>query len=195
MFSSDYVESTEGTLSGAGWAITYSQIGTFDGVAMNATATGTIYAGDPNAPAPVAGQAALWSAPVETDSTPVIFGVPVDHLTIGTDAQGQIASLAFQRLNVIARTYGTGTNEFPLSGTGTASGLTITVDSVSPPDPNHFTIESHVQGSGDDDYEEGIDGTLTGSSLVVRYFLQGTLEGLPIDLHAAGTLAPAEPAK
>jgi hypothetical protein len=56
-------------------------------------------------------------------------------------------------------------------------------------------IESHVQSSEDDDYEEGIDGTLTGGSLVVRYFLQGTLEGLPIDLHAAGTLAPAEPAK
>lgn len=189
-FSSDYVESTEGTLSGGGWAVTYSEIGTFDGVAMNATATGTLYAGDPNAPAPVAGQAALWSAPVETDSNPVIFGVPVDHLTVGTDAQGQIASLSFRRLMVLPRTYGIGTDQFPLSGTGTARDRTITVDALTPPDPNHFMIESHIRGT-DDDYEEGIDGTRSGNSLVVRYFLQGTLAGLPIDLHAAGTLAPA----
>jgi hypothetical protein len=195
-FSSDFVESTEGTLSGNGWAITYSEIGTFDGVAMNATATGTIYAGDPNAPAPVAGQAALWSAPVETGSTPVIAGVPVDHLTIGTDAQGQIASLAFQQLMILPRTYGTGTNDFPLSGTGMAWDRTITVDNVTPPDPNHFMIESHIQSSeDDDDYEEGIDGTLMGNGLVVRYFMQGKLEGLSIDLHAAGTLVPAEPAE
>jgi hypothetical protein len=82
----------------------------------------------------VTGQAALWSAPVETGSTPLIFGVPVDHLTIGTDAQGQIASLAFDRFNIPRRTYGTGTNDFPLSGSGTSWDRTITVDSVTPPD-------------------------------------------------------------
>jgi len=194
-FSSDFVESTEGTFSGGGWAITYSEIGTFDGVAMNATATGTIYAGDPNAPAPMAGQAALWSAPVETAATPASFyGVPVDHLTVGTDAQGQIASLAFQRMMVLPRTYGTGTNQFPLSGTGMAWDRTITVDSVTPPDPNHFMIEAHIQSTEDaDDYEEGIDGTRTGDTLVVRYFLEGTLAGVGFDVHAAGNLAPAEP--
>jgi hypothetical protein len=195
-FSSDYVESTEGKLSGNGWLITYSQTGTFDGVSMAATATGTIYAGDPNAPAPMAGQAVLWSAPVETAATPAGYGIPVDHLTVGTDARGQIASLAFERLMILPRAYGTGTNEFPLSGTGTAWDRTITVDGVSPPDPNHFMIESHIQSTEDlDDYEEGIDGTRVGNDLVVRYFLQGTLEGVAFDLHAAGTLAPAEPAK
>jgi hypothetical protein len=40
-------------------------------------------------------------------------------------------------------------------------------------------IESHIQSTDDDDYEEGVDGTMMGNGLVVRYFLQGTLAGLP----------------
>jgi hypothetical protein len=187
----DYVESTEGTRSAAGWAITYSLTGTIDGAAIDAHATGTIYAGDASALAAAPGQAATWSAPVEL-TAPGFYGPPVDHLTIGADAEGQIRSMSYERFAIAARTYGGGPDDFPVSGTATVAGRTITVDLTAAPSPDHFVLRYHVQSDSDlDDYEEGIDGTRIGTGLVVRYFIQGTLEGVAIAAHAAGTLAPA----
>lgn len=189
-YAYDYVESTEGTSSGAGWAITYSLTGTLDGANIDAQASGTIYAGDPTAPTPAPGQAATWSAPVEL-SAPGFYGPPVDHLTVATDGENQIQSLAFERFPIAPHTFGDGPGDFPLSGTASVGGDTIAVDMTDPPNPDHFVLRYHVQGDIDD-YEEGIDGTRVGSGLVVRYFIQGTLQGATIDGQAAGTLAPAD---
>jgi hypothetical protein len=189
----DYIESTEGNLSGAGWAVTYSQVGTFDGVAMNANASGTLYAGDPSVTAPDAGQPATWSAPAELVA-PGFYGPPADHMTVATDGTGQIQAMQFERFPVLPRTYGSGASDWPLSGTATVGERTITVDLSSLQAPDHFALQYHVKSTSlDDDYEEGIDGTRMGAGLVVRYFIQGSLEGASIEAHAAGTLAPAAP--
>jgi hypothetical protein len=186
----DYIESTEGTLAPVGWTITYWMTGTVEGAAIDANANGTVYPGDPNAPTPVAGQPATWSAPVEL-TAPGFVGPPVDHLTVTTDGQGQIQSLSYQKFPVSPHTFG-GSGNFPLSGTGQESGRTVTVDMSAPPSPDHFMLRYHVVGEFDD-YEEGIDGTRAGNGLIVRYFIQGSLEGATIDAHAAGTLVPASP--
>jgi hypothetical protein len=201
----DYVESTEGTRSGGGWAITYSQTGTLWAASIDAHANGTIYAGDPSAPAPVPGQPTTWSAPVEV-SAPGFVGPPVDHLTVTTDGEGQIQSFAFVKFVVVPHTFGQAAGDFPLSGTVTGTdpvsggGRTVAVDLSAAPDPNHFALRYHVLGdpqethlAGVEDYEEGIDGTRVGNALVVRYLIKGTHWGAAIDAHAAGTLVPASP--
>jgi hypothetical protein len=188
-FGNDYVESTEGTRSAGGWAIAYSLTGTLFGSAIDAQANGTIYAGDPNASVPAPGQPATWSAPVDL-SAPGFYGPPVDHLTIATDSEGQIQSLRFEKFPAIPHTFGGGPQDFPLSGTATVGGRTITVDMSSPASSDHFLLQYHVQGDYDD-YEEGIEGTRVGTGLVVGYFIQGTLQGATIAAHAEGTLVPA----
>jgi hypothetical protein len=184
----DYVESTEGTRSAGGWAVTYSFSGMNDGAAMDAQASGMIYAGDPTAPMPAPGQAATWSAPVEL-SAPGIYGPPVDHLTVATDAEGQLQSFSFERFRM-THTFGGGAEDYPLSGIASVGSRTVAVDMSAPPSPDHFAVRYHVHGDGDD-YEEGIDGTRVGTGLVVRYFLQGSFQDVQIDAHAAGTLVPA----
>jgi hypothetical protein len=186
----DFVESTEGTLSAGGWVIKYSLVGSNEGAPMNAQANGTIYAGDPSASMPAPGQPATWSAPVEL-TAPGFYGPPVDHLTVATDPQGQIQSFSYQRFHM-THTFGGGPEDFPLSGTASVGTRTVAVDMNSAPSPDHFVLRYHVQGPYDD-YEEGLDGTRTGTGLAVRYFIQGSFDGAAIDAHAAGMLVPASP--
>src|SRR5262249_26010569 len=53
---SDYIESTEGTLTGAGWSIVYDEQGSLRGASVSAHGTGTVYPSDPNAKVPPAGE-------------------------------------------------------------------------------------------------------------------------------------------
>ena len=189
----DFVESIAGTKAGAGWAVTYSETGTLWGATIDANASGTIYTGDPNVAPPAEGQAATWSAPVEL-TAPGFYGPPVDHLTVATDAQGNLQSFSFERFTSWARTFGSDPNDFPLSGSRQVGPRTITVDPNTPATPDHFVLRYHVQGATVlDDYLEGIDGTRVGTTLVVRYFIQGKLDGAAVDAHAAGVLSPAAP--
>jgi hypothetical protein len=93
---SDFVEAVQGAQTGDQWAVTFSRVGTFWGVAMNAEASGTIADHDPQATAPQAGQATWWEAPVEL-AAPGFVGPPADHLRLYVQADGQPGSLVFER--------------------------------------------------------------------------------------------------
>jgi hypothetical protein len=112
-------------------------------------------------------------------------------LTITTDAQSQIQSFQFERF-LAGHTFGSAPGDFPLAGNaagGPGGIFGVTVDPSAPATPDHFVIRYHVLGP-QTDYEEGVDGTRVASGLLVRYFLQGTLESASIDAQAAGVLAP-----
>jgi hypothetical protein len=187
----DYVESLEGTRDGDGWAVLYTQKGKYMVAAMDARAEGVLYAGDPSASAPGAGQPSVWSAPVEL-TAPGFVGPPVDHLKVVLDAQGQLRSFAFDEFSSGVRTFGSGAEDYPCAGTLTRGDLTVTVDEAIAPTPSHFVLRYRVQRPSQmNDYVEGIDGTREGNTLVVRYFIKGKLYGSEIDARAAGVLGPA----
>jgi hypothetical protein len=187
---SDYVEGVEGTRAGDGWAVKYTEKGTYFGAEIDARGEGTLYAGDPKASAPAVGQASAWSAPVEL-SAPDFYGAPVDHLTVQLGAHGELRSFGFEKFTR-AQTFGAEPGAFPLSGTREQGDLKVQVDSAVDATPEHFVIRYHVQQPSQGlDYVEGLDGTRAGSKLTVRYFIKGTLYGATIDAHAAGTLVPS----
>jgi len=188
----DYVETTEGTRSGAGWAVTYSMNGTWWGAAINANGSGTLYAGDPNAPAPVDGQPVTWSAPVFL-TAPGFYGPPVDFMTVKTGGDGQLQSVSFVKAGFLDETFSSGTNVVPVSGMAILSGDTVDVVSSDPLTADHFGFQYHVHGTTNDDYVEAISGTRTGNSLAVQYSVKGTYDVASIDAHAEGTLDPATP--
>jgi hypothetical protein len=188
---SDYVESTEGTRVGDGWMVVYTEKGTFFGAGINAHGTGVLYAGDPTATQSSDGS--LWSAPVVLVA-PGFAGPPVDHLTVALDSDGQLQSFSFERFTR-RETFGTGPEALPLSGVGSRGDDQIRVDEAVAPTDSHFVIRYHVEGTaGLNSYIEGIDGTRSGDTLTIRYFIKGTLFGATIDAHAAGTLVPASSA-
>jgi hypothetical protein len=188
----DYIESTEGTMTGSGWSVVYSDEGKLYGSTIAAHAQGMLFPGDPNAPIPIAGQATLWSAPVELVA-PGFFGPPVDHLTVSLDGAGQIRWFSFQ--NFVRGVSFTGSAQELEPGKGTiADEGAVTFDSVAPASPAHFVIRYAVHsGPKMNDYTEGLDGTRQGNTLVLRYFISGKLWNATIDAHAAGTLVPTSP--
>jgi hypothetical protein len=186
----DYIESIEGTKSGDGWAIVYSEEGSVYAASVSASAQGTVYESDPNATAAPAGQASLWSAPLEL-TAPNFYGPPIDHLTVSLDAAGQLRWFYFQnfvrKISLMASADELGPNAFTLADQGA-----VTFDDVVPATPSHFVQRYHVYSDAKlNDYTEGLDGTREGDALVVRYFISGKLWGAAIDAHAAGTLVPA----
>ena len=188
----DYVEATEGNKAGTGWSVTYSDQGKLYGATITANAQGVLFPGDPSAPVPTAGQASLWSAPVEL-TAPGFFGPPVDHLTVSVDGSGQLRWFAFQ--SFVRQVSFTGsTQELEPGAVNIADEGVVTFDDVVPATPAHFVIRYQVHSDDkQNDYTEGLDGTRQGDALVVRYFIAGKLWGATIDGHAAGTLVPASP--
>jgi hypothetical protein len=153
---SDYVESIEGTRSGDGWSVVYSKQGTYFGPVIDAHAAGTLYAGDPGATP--SDEGSLWSAPVELVA-PGFNGPPVDHMTVSLDAQGQLRSFGFERFVRKQVTFGTRSDDLPLSGVATRGDLMITVDDAVAPTETHFVLRYHVTGnSGLTDFIEGLGG-------------------------------------
>jgi len=186
----DYVEATEGNHSGAGWSVAYSDEGKLYGATIAAHAQGILFPGDPNAAVPVAGQASRWSAPVEL-TMPGFYGPPVDHLTVALDGTGNLRWFAFQNFVRQVSFIGNTQEMQPGAVSITDEGV-VAFDRVVPATPDHFVIRYHVQSdSKQNDYTEGLDGTRQGDSLVLRYFISGTLWGASIEGHAAGTLVPA----
>jgi hypothetical protein len=188
----DYLESTEGTWTGTGWSIVYSDEGKLYGASIAAHAQGTLYPGDPNAPTPTPGQNTLWSAPVELIA-PGFYGPPVDHLRVSLDGAGQIRWFEFQ--NFVRGVSFTDSDQDLQPGKGTIAGEgNVAFDNVVPATPTHFVIRYSVHSDEKlNDYTEGLDGTRQGDTLVVRYFISGKLWGATINAHAAGTLVPASP--
>ncbi len=185
----DFIESIEGTKSGDGWSVVYSEQGTLYGAAITATGTGIVYPRDPNARVAPLGSASVWSAPVEIVA-PGFAGPPVDHLTLALDGTGRIEWFSFQ--NFVRRVSFTGTtNDLPAGGTIPSGEGTVSYDSVVTPTLAHVVIRYHVVSSDNqNDFTEGFDSTRKGDSVVVRYFIFGTLRGAAIDAHAAGSLTP-----
>ena len=188
----DYIESTEGTWTGSGWSVVYTDDGKLYGSTIAARAQGTLFPGDPSAPVPAPGQVTLWSAPVEL-TAPGFYGPPVDHLTVALDASGQILWFSFQnfvrKISFTSSTQGMEPGAIPLAEEGT-----VTFDDVVPATASHFVIRYKVHSDAKlNEYTEGLDGTRQGDTLVVRYFISGKLWIAPIDGHAAGTLVPASP--
>ncbi len=188
----DYIESTEGTSTGSGWSVVYSDEGTLYGATIAAQAQGMLFPDDPNAPIPTAGQNTLWSAPVELVA-PGFYGPPVDHLTVSLDDAGQIRWFSFQ--NFVRGVSFTGSAQELEPGKGTiADEGDVTFDNVEPASPAHFVIRYAVHSDQKmNDYTEGLDGTRQGNTLVLRYFISGKLWNATIDAHAAGALVPASP--
>jgi hypothetical protein len=189
----DFIEATEGTWTGSGWLVTYSDEGKLWAAAISAHGQGVLYPGDPKAAAPTAGQATLWSAPVEL-AAPGFYGPPVDHLTVALDAAGGIRWFSFQNF-VRGVSFTDSSRELdPAKGLISGEG-DVTYDNVAPPSPDHFVIRYHAYSSEkQNDYTEGLDGTRQGDTLVIRYFFSGKLWGANLEAHAAGTLVPASPA-
>jgi len=188
----DYVESIEGTPSGNGWSVVYSLEGKLHGSSINAHGQGVIYAGDPKASSPVAGQPSLWSAPVEL-TAPGFSGPPVDHLTVALDGSGQIRWFSFDRL-MRQVSFSSTTDGMPAGGITLASEGSVTFDNVVPATATHFVTRYQVHSTDKQhDYTEGLDGTRQGDTLTLRYFISGKWWGATIDGHAAGTLVPASP--
>ncbi|HKP55113.1 MAG TPA: hypothetical protein VJV78_00250 [Polyangiales bacterium] len=195
----DYVESTSGERNGQGWDVSYSAHGKFRSAVHDVDARGTLYTGDPNAPAP-SDKGSVWSAPVELEA-PGSYGPPFDHMTVELGPTGQPRSFDFEKFRGAPVTFGSGQEDIPLSGTATRrdGDLRITVDDAVAATRDHFVIRYHAVGNVNlngeqlSDYVEGLDGTRFGDTLVVRYFLRGRVWGATMDAHAAGTLAPASP--
>ncbi len=186
----DFVESIEGTKSGDGWGIVYSEQGTFAGVAIAGTGTGTVYPRDPNAEVAAAGQASLWSAPVEL-AAPGITGPPVDHLTVALDGTGALQWFSFQSFPRHVSFTDT-TDGLPLGGRLLSAEGAVSFDKVVAHSPNHAVIRYHVVSNDEmNDFTEGLDVTRKGDCELIRYFISGTVLGATIDGHAAGALAPA----
>lgn len=188
----DYIESTEGTWTGSGWSVVYTDDGTLYGATIAAHAQGTLFQGDPTASAPTAGQAGLWSAPVEL-TAPGFYGPPVDHLTVALDGSGQVRWFSFQNfvrsISLSDSTQGMDASSILLADEGA-----VAFDNVVPATAAHFVVRYKVHSDAKlNDYTEGLDGTRQGDALVVRYFISGKLWGATIDGHAAGTLVPASP--
>ena len=194
----DYVESTSGERSGQGWDVSYSAHGKFRSAVHDVDARGTLYTGDPNAPAP-SGDGSTWSAPVELEA-PGFTGPPFDHMTVELDRAGQLRAFDFEKFRRRV-TLGSGQEDIPPSGKATRrdGDLLVTVDDAVAATRDHFVIRYHAVGNVNlngemlSDYVEGLDGTRSGDTLIVRYFIRGKLWGATIDAHAAGTLAPASP--
>lgn len=188
----DYIEATEGTRSGSGWSVVYTQEGKLFGAAISAHGQGTLFAGDPNAPAPAADQVTFWSAPVEL-SAPDFVGPPIDHLTVSLDGNGQIRWLRFE--NFVRKVSFTDSKDElgPNSVTLNSQGV-VTFDDVVPATATHFVLRYHVQSeTGYNDFTEGVEGTREGDLLRIRYFLSGKFWGAAMDARAAGVLVPANP--
>ena len=185
----DFVESIEGTRSGDGWATVYSEEGTLFGASIAAKATGTVYPHDPGARVAALGQQSNWSAPVELVA-PGFVGPPVDHLALSLDGTGQIRWFSFQ--SFARRVSFTGsTQDLPAGGTMLTDEGTVSFDNVVPPTRAHVVIRYHVLSNDNlNDFTEGLDSTRQGDSVVVRYFISGTLRGAAIDARAAGSLTP-----
>jgi hypothetical protein len=185
----DFVESIEGTRSGDSWAIVYSEQGTLFAAGIAANATGSVYPRDPSAKVAALGQASRWSAPVELVA-PGFVGPPVDHLTLALDGTGRIQWFAFQ--SFVRQVSFTGsTQDLPSGGTMLADEGTVSFDSVVSPSLAHVVIRYRVLSNDNlNDFTEGLDSTRKGDSVVVRYFIAGTLRGAAIDAHAAGSLTP-----
>jgi hypothetical protein len=184
----DFIEATEGTWTGSGWSVTYSDEGKLWGATISAHGQGMLYPGDPKAAAPTT----LWSAPVELVA-PGFFGPPVDHLTVSLDAAGKIRWFSFQ--NFVRGVSFTGSSQELEPGKGTiAEEGDVTFDNVEPPTATHFVTRYTVHSDQKlNDYSEGLDGTRQGETLVIRYFFSGKLWGATLNAHAAGTLVPASP--
>jgi hypothetical protein len=120
-------------------------------------------------------------------------GPPVDHLTLALDGTGQIRWFSFQ--SFVRRVSFTGsTTDLPAGGTLLADEGVVSFDSVVTPALAHVVIRYHVLSTDNlNDFTEGLDSTRKGDSVVVRYFISGTLRGAAIDAHAAGSLTPATP--
>ena len=184
----DFIEATEGTWTGSGWSVAYSDEGKLWGATISAHGQGMLYSGDPNAAAPTT----LWSAPVELVA-PGFFGPPVDHLTVSLDAAGRIRWFSFQ--NFVRGVSFTGSSQELEPGKGTiAEEGDVAFDNVEPPTATHFVTRYTVHSEQKlNDYSEGLDGTRQGETLVIRYFFSGKLWGATLNAHAAGTLVPASP--
>jgi hypothetical protein len=185
----DFIEATEGTWTGSGWSVAYSDEGKLWGATISAHGQGMLYPGDPKATAATT----LWSAPVELVA-PGFFGPPVDHLTVSLDAAGQLRWFSFQ--NFVRGVSFTGSSQELQPGKGTiAEEGDVTFDNVEPPTATHFVIRYTVHSEQKlNDYIEGLDGTRQGETLIIRYFFSGKLWGATLNAHAAGTLVPASPA-
>jgi hypothetical protein len=187
----DFIESVEGTRSKDGWAIVYGEQGTLFAASITVNAVGTVYPRDePSNRVATLGQPSLWSAPVELVA-PGFPGPPVDHLTLALDGTGKIQWFAFQ--NFVRRvSFATSSQNLPLGGSLLSEEGTVSFDSVVAPSQAHVVTRYQVLSDTTlNDFTEGFDSTRKGDSVMVRYFISGTLRGTPIEAHAAGLLTPA----
>ncbi|MEY4578048.1 MAG: hypothetical protein RL701_2751 [Pseudomonadota bacterium] len=191
---SDYRERIEGTRvrDGDPWDVVYTEKGRFRSAKVDARGDARLYTRDPNVVSVVASRGSFWKAPVEL-TAPGFFGPPVDHLRVALDAQGQLKSFGFERFARSEVTFGAEPADVPLSGATLRNAFEIAVDDAVEPTTDHFVLRYHAKGGpeGISDYVEGLDGTRSGDTLLIRYFIKGKLRGAAIDAHAAGTLVPA----
>lgn len=116
-------------------------------------------------------------------------------------ADGQLSALSFEKFTRRDLTFGETYLDLPLSGTREVDDLNVTVDDSVTASESRFAFSYHAESrktvDGDSDsepsnaYDEGLEGTRSGDSLDVRYFIKGRLWGSAIDAHTSGTLLPA----
>jgi hypothetical protein len=123
-------------------------------------------------------------------AAPGFSGPPVDHLTLALDETGNVRWFSFQGF-VRRVSFAGSTQELPAGGTMPTDEGTVSFDSASSPTLAHVVIRYHVLSNDNlNDFTEGFDSTRKGDSVVVRYFIKGTLRGAAIDARAAGSLTP-----